>query len=55
MKVQLFVPRVAIENTTKVENIVLMGTVAQNFRDIIRLQNVDEPLLCAKQILDLRS
>jgi hypothetical protein len=30
-----------------------MGTVAQNFRDIIRLQNVDEPLLFAKQILDL--
>ncbi len=49
----IIVPRVAIENTTKVENIVLMGTVAQNFRDIIRLQNVDEPLLFAKQILDL--
>ena len=45
--------RVSIENTTKVENIVLMGTVAQNFREIIHLQNVDEPLLFAKQILDV--
>ena len=31
---------------------VLMGTVAQNFRDIMHFQNVDEPLLFVKQILD---
>jgi hypothetical protein len=29
-----------------------MGTVAQNFRDIMHFQNVDEPLLFVKQILD---
>ncbi|MDQ6865151.1 MAG: hypothetical protein M3044_15170 [Thermoproteota archaeon] len=29
-----------------------MGTVAQNFRDIMHFQKVDEPLLFVKQILD---
>ena len=27
-------PRVAIDNSTKVKNIILMGIVAQSFRDI---------------------
>ncbi len=39
-------------NPTKVKNIVLLGTVAQNFRAIMHFQNVDEPLLFVKQILD---
>ena len=30
-------PRVAIDNSTKVKNIVLMGIVDQNFRDIVSL------------------
>ncbi|HET7285054.1 MAG TPA: alpha/beta fold hydrolase, partial [Nitrososphaeraceae archaeon] len=46
-------PRVAIDNSTKVKNIILMGTVAQNFiRDILRHQVVDLPLEYATQVLD---
>ena len=46
-------PRVAIDNSTKVKNIILMGTVAQNFiRDILRDQVVDLPLEYATQVLD---
>jgi pimeloyl-ACP methyl ester carboxylesterase len=46
-------PRVAIDNSTKVKNIILMGTVAQNFiRDILRYQVVDLPLEYATQVLD---
>ena len=32
----IIAPRVAIDNSTKVKNIILMGTVAQNIRDIQR-------------------
>src|SRR5919205_3199711 len=31
-------PRVAIDNSTKVKNIILMGTLAQNLRDILHYQ-----------------
>ena len=48
----IIVPRVTIDNPTRVKNIVLMGTVAQNLSDILHFQNVDEPLLLAKQVLD---
>jgi pimeloyl-ACP methyl ester carboxylesterase len=45
-------PRVAIDNPTKVKNIVLMGIVAQNFRDIVYYQYVNLPLAYATQVLD---
>ena len=45
-------PRVAIDNSTKVMNIVLMGIVAQNFRDIVYYQYVNLPLAYATQVLD---
>lgn len=46
------VPRVTIDNPTKVKNIVLMGTIAQNPSNIVHFQNVDKPLLLVKQVLD---
>jgi uncharacterized protein len=48
----IIVPRVTIDNPTKVKNIVLMGTIAQNPSNIVHFQNVDKPLLLAKQVLD---
>jgi uncharacterized protein len=45
-------PRVAIDNSTKVKNIILMGTVAQNLRDIVYYQYVNLPLEYATQLLD---
>jgi uncharacterized protein len=46
-------PRVAIDNPSKVKNIILMGTVAQNLiRDILRYQVVDLNLEYATQVLD---
>jgi dienelactone hydrolase len=45
-------PRVAIDKSTKVKNIVLMGVVAQNFRDIVYFQYVNLPLSYATQVLD---
>lgn len=48
----IIVPRVTIDNPTKVENIVLMGTIAQNLSNIVHFQNVDKPLLLVKQVLD---
>ena len=45
-------PRVAIDDPTKVKNIVLMGIVAQNFRDIVHYQYVNLPLAYATQVLD---
>ena len=42
-------PRVAIDNPTKVKNIILMGTVAQNLRDLLRYQVVYLP---SKHTLD---
>jgi uncharacterized protein len=45
-------PRVAIDNSTKVKNIILMGAAAQNLRDILRYQAVDLPTEYATQVLD---
>jgi uncharacterized protein len=45
-------PRVAIDNSTKVKNIILMSTVAKNLRDILRYQVVDLPSEYATQVLD---
>jgi len=44
--------RVAIDNSTKVKNIILMGTVAQNLRDIIFYQIVSLPTEYDTQVLD---
>ena len=44
--------RVAIDNPNKVKNIVLMGTVAQNLRDILHYQAVFLPLQYASEVLD---
>ena len=46
------VPRVAINNPDKVDNIVLMGTMAQNLREIGYFQGVTNPLHYAQQVLD---
>ena len=46
------VPRVAIDNPGKVNNIVLMGTLAQNLSDIGYFQGLTLPLLYAQQVLD---
>jgi uncharacterized protein len=45
-------PRVAIDNSTKVKNIILMGTLAQNLRDIVYYQYVNLPSEYATQVLD---
>jgi uncharacterized protein len=45
-------PRVAIDNSTKVKYIILMGTVAQNLRDIVYYQYVNLPLVYTTQVLD---
>ena len=44
-------PRVAIDNSTKVKNIILMGTVARNLRDIVYDQYVNLPSEYATQVL----
>ena len=46
------VPRVAINNPDKVDNIVLMGAVAQNLREIGYFQGVTNPVHYAQQVLD---
>ena len=50
----VIVPRVAIDNPGKVNNIALMGAVAQNFRELLYLQQVTTPLLYAQNVLDHR-
>ena len=46
------VPRVAIENPSKVKNIVLMGAAANNTRDLVYFREVTVPLLYAQKVLD---
>ena len=46
------VPRVAIDNPDKVDNIVLMGTLAQTLREIGYFQVVTNPVHYAQQVLD---
>jgi len=48
----IIAPRVAIDNSTKVKNIILMGTVAQNVRDLVYYQAVSVPSGYATQALD---
>lgn len=48
----IIAPRVAIDNSTKVKNIILMGTVAEKFRDSAYRQSVSFPLEYATQVLD---
>ena len=48
----IIAPRVAIDNSTNVKNIILMGTVAQNFRDSAHCQSVSFPSEYATQVLD---
>ena len=49
----IIAPRVATDNPTKVKNIILMGTAAQNLiRDLLYYQVVGLPSLYATQVLD---
>jgi pimeloyl-ACP methyl ester carboxylesterase len=48
----IIVPRVAIDNSTKVKNIILMGTVAQNLGDVVFYQTVPLPSEYATRVLD---
>jgi pimeloyl-ACP methyl ester carboxylesterase len=48
----IIVPRVSIDNPGKVGNLVLMGSVAQNFGEIEYFQTVTNPVLYAQQVLD---
>jgi pimeloyl-ACP methyl ester carboxylesterase len=45
-------PRIAVNNPTKVKNIILIGAQAQNMRDAVYFQWVYLPLLYAEKILD---
>jgi uncharacterized protein len=46
------IARVAIDNPSKVKNIVFMGAIAQNVSEILDFQTVSLPLLYAKEVLD---
>jgi uncharacterized protein len=46
------VPRIAIDNPDKIDNIVLMGALAQNLTDIGYFQAMTNPLSYAQQVLD---
>ena len=48
----IIAPRVAIDNSTKVKNIIFIGIVAQNLRDILHYQVVYRPAGYATQVLD---
>ena len=48
----IIAPRVAIDNSTKVKNIILMGTLAQNPSKIEYYLDVTLPLEYATQVLD---
>jgi uncharacterized protein len=49
----LYAPRVAIDNSTNVKNIVLMGVLAQNpLKEVEYYQDVSLPLEYASQVLD---
>jgi uncharacterized protein len=48
----IIAPRVAVDNPTKVKNIVLIGAQAQNLRDGVYFQWVYLPLLYAEKVLD---
>jgi hypothetical protein len=48
----MIAPRVAVDNATKVKNIILIGTIAQNLRDLIYFQYVYLPIVYADKVLD---
>ncbi|MGE5661037.1 MAG: alpha/beta hydrolase family protein [Ignavibacteriales bacterium] len=49
----MYAPRVAIDDFTKVKNIILMGTMAQNpVKDLYHYQVVTSPSEYAKEVLD---
>ena len=49
----IITPRVAIDNSTNVKNIILMGPYTQNMeKDIMYYQAVNLPLRYATQVLD---
>ena len=48
----IIAPRLAIDNPMKVKNIILMGIVASNIQDLVRLQRVSLPSEYASQVLD---
>ncbi|HYF98722.1 MAG TPA: alpha/beta fold hydrolase [Candidatus Saccharimonadales bacterium] len=48
----IIVPRVAMDNPEKVDNIVLMGSVAQNLRELLYFQLVTNRILYTQQVLD---
>ena len=49
----MYAPKVAIDNSTVVNNVILMGTLAQNpVKDLYYYQIVTSPLDYAKQVLD---
>jgi pimeloyl-ACP methyl ester carboxylesterase len=48
----IIAPRVAIDNSTKVKNIIIIGTVARNFRDSAYDHSVSFPSEYATQVLD---
>jgi predicted esterase len=48
----IYAPRIAIDNSTKVKNIILYGIVAKNFGDVIHSQTVTLPLEYATRVLD---
>jgi len=48
----LYAPRVAIDNSTKVKNIILMGNLARNPREVEYYQDVSLPSEYATQVLD---
>jgi uncharacterized protein len=48
----IIAPRVAIDNPTKVKNIVLIGAAAQNLRELGYFQGVYLPLLYVEKVLD---
>jgi uncharacterized protein len=48
----IIAPRVAVDNPTKVKNIVLVSAQAENVRDGVYFQYVYLPLLYAEKVLD---
>jgi hypothetical protein len=48
----LYAPRVAIDNSTNVKNIILMGALAQNPLQVEYCQDVSLPLEYVSQVVD---
>ena len=48
----IIAPTVAVDNPTKVKNIILISAEAQNIRDNVYFQYVGMPILYAEKVLD---